>query len=328
MQHLDVFVAVVEQRSLNRASQLLSLSQPALSRKIASLEEELGVKLFERIGKRLELTPAGHIGYEFALKIIGMERGLRQALGKFKADSAPAGITIGASLTTLQSTLPELIALYTADNPQTDIKALTGKTHEIVTLLREKKIDIGVVASFVSEPGLHCVPLFDDHLSLLLPAGHPFAERPLLAMRDLDNVPMILFSKGTWYRILTDELFHRYSVYPDVKMEIDSFEAIIRLVSTCKTATLLPMSYMRRYLEGSELTIRSIAELEKTERTTSLIFGDEAWHQPSLHSFIWKAKEYFAEENEPHDDEQTGSGAARKEGGARNGANETAARGR
>ncbi|MBO9609843.1 MAG: LysR family transcriptional regulator [Paenibacillaceae bacterium] len=295
MQHLDIFTVVVEQVSLSRASQLLNLSQPALSRKIAALEDSLGVKLFARIGKRLELTPAGHLCYEYAIRMNGLERDMLRALNKFKTEKAPASLTIGASLTTLQLTLPELIALYTADNPDTDIKAVTGKTHEIVSMLRDKKIDIGVVASLVNEPGLQCVPLFDDHLSLLLPAGHPIAERQLLTMRDLDGLPMILFSKGTWYRILTDELFHRYSVYPDVKMEIDSFEAIIRLVSTCKTATLLPMSYMRRFLHDKELLIRSIAELEKTERTTSLIFQYDALHQPSLHNFIWKAKEHFAE---------------------------------
>ena len=67
-------------------------------------------------------------------------------------------------------------------------------------------------------------------------------------MKDLNELPMILFSKGTWYRILMDELFNRFSIFPNVQMEIDSFEAIIRLVSTCKTATLLPKSYLREDL--------------------------------------------------------------------------------
>jgi DNA-binding transcriptional LysR family regulator len=105
---------------------------------------------------------------------------------------------------------------------------------------------------------------------------------------------MILFSRGTWYRILMDELFHRYSLQPDVKMEIDSFEAIIRLVSTCKTATLLPKSYLRRhFLEENDLVVRFIPALDQTTRTTSLLFTEEAVHHPSAQRFIEKAKKHF-----------------------------------
>ena len=74
MELLDVFAVVVEQVSLNKASQLLNISQPALSRKIMKLEEELGVELFIRKGKRLELTKVGQICYDHALELRHLER--------------------------------------------------------------------------------------------------------------------------------------------------------------------------------------------------------------------------------------------------------------
>jgi DNA-binding transcriptional LysR family regulator len=293
---MDVFAVVVEQQSLNRASRILNLSQPALSRKIMALEQDLRVKLFERKGKRLELTRVGSTCYEYAVKMRSLTQELLQNIHEFNSGDMPSSITIGASLTTLQSTLPDLITLYTGEYPQTDIKALTGKTHEIVTLVREKKVDIGLVASSIDHADLHCDPLFDDHLCLVLPAGHPYMERPTLNLSDIHELPMILFSKGTWYRILMDELFHRYAVFPNVKMEIDSFEAIIRLVSTCKAATLLPMSYLRRsLLDNNDLIIRNVAELEQTKRTTSLIYVEEAARNPTIQNFISKARQYFPE---------------------------------
>lgn len=294
MDPLDIFAVVVEQQSLNKASQLLNLSQPALSRKISNLEQSLGVALFERRGKRLILTRAGQKCYEHALEMRRLRRNFLEELGVLTAQGQTRSLTIGASLTTLQSTLPDLITLYMEDYPDTDIKAVTGKTHEIVLLVKEHKADIGLVASRVDHPSLHSVPLFDDHLCLVLPEGHSFIDKPAIDIGDLNKLSMILFSKGTWYRILMDELFQRYAVFPDVKMEIDSFEAIIRLVSTCKVATLLPKSYLRSsLLDDNGLTVRNIPELEWTKRTTSLIYIEAAQHHPPVRQFIARAKAAF-----------------------------------
>jgi len=296
MELLDIFAVVVEQKSLNKASELLNLSQPALSRKIMKLEEELGALLFTRKGKRLELTKVGQLCYDHALELRHLERKFQLAIQIYKAADQQASITIGASLTTLQATLPDLITDYLQDHPMTEIKLLTGKTHEVVTMVKEKKVDIGLVASLINAVGLHCEPLFDDHLCLVLPLGHPYIDRPRLAIHDLNELPMILFSKGTWYRVLMDELFHRYSIFPNVQMEIDSFEAILRLVSTCKTATLLPKSYLREDLIGNnELILRDLAELKQTKRTTSIIYAESTSDNPVAMKFIAQATAYFAE---------------------------------
>ncbi|MBP1991994.1 LysR family transcriptional regulator [Paenibacillus eucommiae] len=295
MELMDVFAVVVEQESLNKASHVLNLSQPALSRKIMKLEEELGVELFFRKGKRLELTRVGQICYEHALELRHSDRKFKQAIYEYKASGKHSSITIGASLTTLQATLPDLITIYLKDHPMTEIKALTGKTHEVVTMVKEKKVDIGLVASQINAFGLSCEPLFNDHLCLVLPLGHSYIDRSALAIRDLHELPMILFSKGTWYRILMDELFQRFNIFPQVQMEIDSFEAIIRLVSTCKTATLLPQSYLRDDLiRNSELILRNIPELEQTTRTTSLLYSEDASAHPEALKFIDKAKQHFS----------------------------------
>lgn len=294
MELMDVFATVVEQKSLNKAAQLLNISQPALSRKIRNLEKELGVELFERKGKRLILTRAGQKCYEHALGFRHLHRKFLEEIRYFSSKDVPRSLTIGASLTTLQSTFPDLIALYMEDDPDTDIKAVTGKTHEIVSLVQEHKVDLGLVASRVDHPKLGHVPLFDDHLCLVLPKDHIFSEQASLDISDLNQLSMILFSKGTWYRIMMDELFHRYRVLPDVKMEIDSFEAIIRLVSTCNTATLLPKSYLRStLLEDNALVVRNIPELQWAKRTTSLIYTEDAWQYMTIRQFITKVKHSY-----------------------------------
>ena len=61
-------------------------------------------------------------------------------------------------------------------HPAAEIKLITGKTHEIVSYVRDKRVDVGIVASSINQPGLNCIPLFDDHLELVIPSSHPLAE--------------------------------------------------------------------------------------------------------------------------------------------------------
>lgn len=285
-EEMHVFTVIVEQSSMNKASGLLNLSQPALSRKIAKLEQEIGAPLFRRIGKRLELTRIGQLTYEYALELRQLHRKYLHTLSEFTA-TGHTTLTIGASLTTLQTTLPDLIQNLTSNHPEIDITAVTGKTHEIVSLVRDHKADIGIVASSIEDSTLRCIPLFEDHLSLVLPKNQIIADKDKLGIQDLTGMPMILFSKGTWFRLLTDEVFDKYHLQPDVRMEIDSFEAILRLLHTCRAATLLPHSYMRhQQLEDNELVVVPIRELEDTKRTTSLIHADSTALSPSVRLWI------------------------------------------
>ncbi|EFM09997.1 transcriptional regulator, LysR family [Paenibacillus curdlanolyticus YK9] len=286
LEDMLAFAIVVEQSSMNKASVLLNLSQPALSRRIAKLEEELGVELFRRIGKRLELTRVGQLTYEYALELRSLHQRYLHTVSGFR-NEGPTEVTIGASLTTLQTTLPDFIKSLTSSHPDLDIKAVTGKTHEIVSLVRERKVDFGIVASRIQDPQLHCVPLFDDHLVLVLPRNLFVTDRGPMSISELNGFPMILFTKGTWYRTLTDEVFDKYKLEPDVRMEIDSFEAILRLLVTCRSATLLPRSYVREeLLDDNELTVAPIRELEQTKRTTSLIYASPSGLSPDVRLWV------------------------------------------
>lgn len=286
LEELNMFTAVVEHSSMNRASAALNLSQPALSRKIAKLEQDLGALLFNRIGKRLELTRIGQLTYDYAVEAREQHIRFLKLLDDYKS-TGRSTFTIGASLTTLQTSLPDLIQALTAHSPELDIKAITGKTHEIVTLVRERKADLGLVASRIEDAQLKCLPLFDDHLVLVLPRNHFIMEKSVPVITDLNGMPMILFSKGTWYRILTDELFEKHRLLPDVRMEIDSFEAILRLLHTCRAATLLPKSYLRpQMLLDNDLLVLPIRELEASKRTTSLIYDHSSSLSPAVLRWI------------------------------------------
>ncbi|WP_042197860.1 LysR family transcriptional regulator [Paenibacillus camerounensis] len=295
---LDIFAAVVEHSSLNRASRQLNLSQPALSRKISKLEERLGVSLFNRFGKRLELTEVGRLTYTYALEQRLQRSKFLEALSKFK-EGEPQLVTLGASLTTLQTTLPPLVNAYMEKYPAAELKLITGRTHEIVSSVSEGRSDVGIVASSIQEPGLRCIPLFEDQLRLVVSEHHPLTLSAKLTMDDLNRLPMILFSKGTWYRRMTDELFQRCGTDPDVRMEIDSFEAIVRLLPTIKAAALLPKSYLRpELLNGGGLVSLHIKELEQTQRTTCLIYPGNGGLSTASRCLVQVTEEVFLADQE------------------------------
>lgn len=289
----DAFLTIVEQQSMNKAAQYLHLSQPALSRKIQKLESSLGVPLFIRTGKKLELTRTGQICYDRLRLLKDQEHQMIRDLQMYRSDQQ-SQITIGASLTTLQSTLPELITAYTAMQNRHEIKVVTGKTHEMVNLVRERKVDLGLIATTIHQSGIECVPLFGDHLELVVTENHPLT-RISPTINDLNQLPMILFSTGSLYRVLMDEMFQRYGIFPQVKMEIDSFEAMIRLVATFRVAALLPKSYLfGSMLSQNGLTVVELPELKHTIRETSLIYLEDEPLNPASLQFLAISKSHFA----------------------------------
>ena len=283
---LEVFITVVEQSSLNKASKLLNLSQPALSRKINKLEVGLNVVLFERRGKRLVLTETGQATYTYAIEQRKRHQQFLKSISRFQMTVREV-VTLGASLTTIQTTLPPLVEALVKQYPQAEIKLVTGKTHEIVSQVKEAKIDFGVIASSITEPGIECLPLFQDHLELVVPKWHELAQaNGPTAMEDLNGLAMLTFSKGTWYRRWIDELATKFEIIPDARMEIDSFEAIIRLLPICQAAALLPRSYLRpQLLEDNSLVALPLKEREETRRDTCLIYPYQPNHR--LHTLEW-----------------------------------------
>ncbi len=290
IQSFQWFTTIVNAGSLNRAAMILGQPQPMLSRKLQAFEKELGVPLFDRVGKKLVLTRAGQLTVEHAQRMLANQHAYLQQIAPFRNHSTERGkVTIGASLTTLQATLPELITQFRSDHPQTDIHAVTGKTHEIVSLVREKKVDLGIVAARVDQPDIHCVPMFDDHLCLVLPSNKTITLKHTNfdTIHALEGIPMVLFSSGTWYRVMIDQIFAQYGVKPDVHLEIDSFEAIVRLINTCQVAALLPESYVSSQLRvNSDLQVISLPELQQMTRTTSIIFMDPAGQSTVTRTFI------------------------------------------
>lgn len=172
---LKVFRTVARQLNFRRAAEELRLTQPAVTSQIKALEEEAGVALFDRSGGRVVLTPQGALLLEYADKLHVLAVQAMQALAAASNESA-GSLAIAASQTIGQYLLPNLIAGFLREHPRVEITTLGGNTEEVLELLAGHRVDIALIEGPTMRRDIRTEPFLEDHMVLVVPAGHPWAD--------------------------------------------------------------------------------------------------------------------------------------------------------
>lgn len=186
---IQSFVAVVRYRSFTQAARALHLTQPGVSRQIQRLEDELGVALLERRRGALEPTAAGWRFQQFAAELLEGYARLQHDL--HTAELVAGELLIAASTTPGEFLVPGLVARFTALNPQVRPNIFIADSAEVLTELTERRWDIGFVGARLPGRGLHYDVIAEDEIVLAVPANHPFAGRPAIALEELAGQPFI-----------------------------------------------------------------------------------------------------------------------------------------
>ena len=191
LHQLRYFVAVADEGSFTRAAEACLVAQPSLSQQIIKLEKELGTPLFERLGRRIQLTDAGRMLYERAVVVLETVERFPDELQQ--ADAAGRGrVTVGAILTVAPYLLPSWLRRFRRRCPEAEVVVHEDLTARIVEELVRGKLDVGVLALPIDQPALHLEPLMDDELLLAMPAGHALANKSRVTMKDMVREPFIL----------------------------------------------------------------------------------------------------------------------------------------
>ncbi len=235
---IEGFVEVAHQGNLRRAAEAISISQPALTARIQSLEHELGAVLFRRTRAGMALTPAGRAFLphaERAMEAIASGSALVRELdegivGELALGVAPA---FGAYV------LPELLARFTAANPNVRLLVRTGHSEELIDLVLRGEVDLGVVRQ-LRDPRVLSRPIYEDELVLVVPPDHPFAVAGRVDVADIRHVQLILFDRTSSYYDLTNAMFRSAGVVPRGITELDNIEAARRMVERGLGVSLLP----------------------------------------------------------------------------------------
>ncbi|MDP2873208.1 MAG: LysR family transcriptional regulator [Bacillota bacterium] len=294
LSQLETFATVARVASFTRAAADLNLSQPAVTQHVAALETELGCKLFDRKGRTVSLTPAGEKLLACQRKVGGALAELRQELAGLRGGAA-GRLAVGAGLTICIFTLPALLAAYRQQHPHVDLHVRSGRTQEVLRMVLEEQVDLGLVTSPVRHRLLDTVPLYRDRMLVIARPDHPLARRGAeVEPAALGACRLILFERGSGFRTYLEEVFESHGVLLRPDMELDSIEAIKEMVNAGLGISVVPEMAVARELASGTLVSLTLHGWPPMERTTSMIIrrahGPRA---PAVQAFADLVQESF-----------------------------------
>lgn len=256
---LQLFVAVCEEGSLARAAAREAVVPSAASKRIASLEAELGVSLLARRRRGVEPTPAGEALLMRAREVLLTLSAARAELGDFGA-GAQGSVRVLASPSALAEALPDDLARFMAAHPRLRISIEEAVTPAIVRSLREGTADLGVYWDAVDSGDLRLRRYGSDHLCVALSPGHALARRPSLRYADtLPHGAVVVAAGGQM-----DQLLRRQAallgVVPSARLQVSSMDAACRMVAAGLGLAILPREVVVPYAGAGRLALVPLAE--------------------------------------------------------------------
>ncbi len=250
---LEIFLAVGRAKNFTRAAEALHVSQSTLSQHVLELEHELGVPLFDRLGRAVTLTEAGRLFEEQAARITTAVASARRTIDELKGLER-GSLVIGASTTPGIYVLPGTIAKFRQRYPGIDVSLRIGNSQFIEERIRADEVDLGIVGGHILGTTERCVAAgFLDELLLIVSPRHPWAKRREIAPRELAEVPFLMREQGSATRLVTERALREAGVKVKIAMELDHIEAIKQAVMAG-----LGVAFVSTYAVRGEMTTQRL----------------------------------------------------------------------
>ena len=225
---LEVFCKVIEMQSFTKAADAVFLTQPTVSEHIRALEETVGEKLVDRLGREVLPTPAGKILYQYARDIIRLRNEAIQAIDRYKGNLSGL-LTIGASTIPGTYILPRLIGSFKARYPAIQITLRISDSAEVIERIIDGSLEAGLMGARWDDRRIILEEIFSDELVLAVYPEHPWAGEKVITMEELVNQPFILRERGSGTRRTMTQALEGYGFNPSrlhVVAEMGSTEAV------------------------------------------------------------------------------------------------------
>ena len=291
---LKVFCTVAETKSFSKTSEIIHLTQPAVSLQIQALEEKYETKLFDRSSSTVTLTPSGEVLYKYAKEILALYASAEKAIGK-QIGLVKGSLTIGAGSNIGNYILPSVITEFRSTHPKIKLYLLVANTKRVIELLNSGNIDIGLGRR-------RCCETEDDRQEtscpmnclLIVSPSHPWAKRKDVSIAELVKEPFIFREAGSGTRQMIEKYFARHGITPhDMKINtvLGSTEAIKDAVENGLGVSIISRWAARKESKYGTLRLLSLKE-EKMVRDFSLIVNKNSVSSNSLEEFLTFLKAY------------------------------------
>lgn len=280
LRDMRIFIQVAKTLSMSESATALGCAQPTVSQVIATIEREYGVRLFERLSRRLYLTDDGAYLLSYAQGILALYDEVDGNLGSY---ALPVVLRMGATITVGSSIMGSLVSRFEKENPLISVEVYVDNTETIGTLLAESQLDLALVEGQVTHPSLVAEEILPDSLVLVAAKDFPLAKE--VDLSDLEGLPFILREKGSGTRNMFVKLLEERGVTIREKWICHSSDAIISAVRSAQGLTVISRRLVASDLsEGilREVPIRGV----NFARMFSLVFHKDKFFTPPLEQLV------------------------------------------
>ncbi|WP_199617020.1 LysR family transcriptional regulator [Paenibacillus alkalitolerans] len=285
LKQLKTFRAVAAELSFTRAAEVLSYAQSSVTAQIQDLEQQLGVPLFDRLGKRVTLTEAGKRLLYYSEKMLQLEAEARSVV---PGNDEPSGtLRIGAPESLFTYRLPPILREFRTRCPKVELDFQRGQVcSELRRAVMQGSLDVALLLDepFQSDT-LNIEHLLKERLCVIAEPNHPLTELETVFSDDLAGEVLILTETGCSYRLLFEQQLHAAEVRPGVKLEFTSVEAIKQNVMAGIGIAVLPEMAVRTEIESGRMAALRWAG-DELSVVTQLAWHKDKWISPALRIFM------------------------------------------
>ncbi|MFT8889008.1 MAG: LysR family transcriptional regulator [Ethanoligenens sp.] len=284
IKQLTTFSVIAKTGNFSEASKILGYAQPTVTTHIQLLESELNVKLFERLGHRVRLTPQGKRLLYYSKYILKYSC---EAISELSSNGPNAGkISIGANESFSVVRLPAVFKRFLIHYPAAEISLKFGSVNDMHEQLQNNTVDVAFfLTREVSFPDLVTEKLLSEQVSVISSPKHPFCTRAAANIKSFENQDLILTQKNCTFRAMIDDCIKQAEVHPRSVIEINNIEAIKQLVISGLGITIMP-----RISVKSEIAQGLLVEIPWSGSAlpvfTQLAYHKDKWLSPTILSFL------------------------------------------
>jgi DNA-binding transcriptional LysR family regulator len=225
LRQLEIFVKVAEYGSFSKAAAALYLTQPTVSEHIRTLEDELGVRLLDRLGRGAAVTRAGQLLLSYAKRMLALSREARQALDGFQGRMS-GELLVGASTIPGEYVLPAMIGRFKDKYPDISITLLIGGSQTVIDWVAEGRAELGVVGARPAHRGVEYKELMPDELVVAVSHGHAWHGRKQISLDELRAEPLLIRERGSGTRAAFE------TALAEAGMDLGQFRVVGEMGST------------------------------------------------------------------------------------------------
>ncbi len=289
LDQLRILKAIAAEGSFKRAADSLFVSQPAVSLQVQNLEKQLNVPLFDRGGRKAQLTEAGQLLLSYGEQIITLCQETCRAIEDLQ-NLQGGTLIVGASQTTGTYLLPRMIGLFRQRYPDVSVQLHVHSTRRTCWSVANGQVDLAIIggeAPSELQESLTIIPYAEDEMALILPVFHPLAREETIDKEDLYKLNFITLDSQSTIRKVIDNVLIRWEVDPKrlkVEMELSSIEAIKNAVQSGLGVAFVSVKAIEKELQLGILHHAHIKDVE-LKRTLSLIINPNRYRSKAAEAF-------------------------------------------